>query len=206
MQRRLVAGSLAPLLVCALLLHIGLACRAPFDAAALNTVAPIGPVGPVATTRPALPTPAAAPTIAIGPIADAESSSTAGPMVTGSTARGSTVTLRASVTDGPDPAAQGRAASRAGRVTLEAYRLVTTLAARTGQSPDPTVVTRFDGKACGSVTRFGRGNQSTDRRDPGPQASSALPDATVHRDNTADGRPVTADAGPDPIRLSVLRC
>ncbi|SCE68263.1 hypothetical protein GA0070558_102320 [Micromonospora haikouensis] len=103
-----------------------------------------------------------------------------------------------------DPGTPVRATAR--RVALEAYRLVTTLAAHTGQPPDPTVVPRFDGKACGSVSRSGRGNQGTDRRDPGPQAGSALPDAAVRRGSTADGRPATADAGPDPIRLSVLRC
>ncbi|TDC59063.1 hypothetical protein E1258_19330 [Micromonospora sp. KC207] len=206
MQRILVAVALAPLLGCALLLHIGLVCLAPMNTAALDTVAA---TGPIATTRPALPK-VTGPTVAIGPIVAVESSGTARPRVTGpAVTTGSTVALEASVTDGFDPAVRHRAASRtgrAGRVTLEAYRLVTTLAARTDQSPDPTVVPRFDGKACGSATRSGRGNQSTDRRDPGPQASSALPDATVRRDNTADGRPVTADAGPDPIRLSVLRC
>ncbi|MFI2666049.1 hypothetical protein [Micromonospora carbonacea] len=151
MQRRPgTAVRLVPLLVCALLLHVGLACRAPLDAVT------VAPHPAVAAASPA------------------------------------------------DPGTPVRATAR--RVALEAYRLVTTLAAHTDQPPDPTVVPRFDGKACGSVSRSGRGNQGTDRRDPGPQAGSAPPDAAVRRGSTADGRPATADAGPDPIRLRVLRC
>ncbi|MFC8848171.1 hypothetical protein [Micromonospora sp. NPDC057141] len=173
MQRRLVTVLLAPLLACALLLHIGVACRAPLDAAVpLPTGTALDASTPATAATPADAAPRA------GGDARPEAARAAVPPRTG----------------------------RTGPVTLEAYRVVTTLAARTGQSPVPTVVPRFDGKACGSVSRSGRGNQSTDRRDPGPQAVSALPDATVRRDNTADGRPADADAGPDPVRLSVLRC
>ncbi|MBB5825088.1 hypothetical protein [Micromonospora carbonacea] len=180
MQRRPgTAVRLAPLLVCALLLHVGLACRAPLDAVAV-TVAPHPAVAPHA----------------VAPAAVAAASPADPGIPVRATAR-SAAAPRAGV-----PPRTGRA----GRVALEAYRLVTTLAAHTDQPPDPTVVPRFDGKACGSVSRSGRGNQGTDRRDPGPQAGAALPEAAVRRGSTADGRPATADAGPDPIRLRVLRC
>ncbi|MCX4470849.1 hypothetical protein C5N14_16600 [Micromonospora sp. MW-13] len=145
MQRRLVA--LAPLLACALLLHVSFACRSPLT------------------------------TTAQGPVA-----------------------AHAAATPEPETAAHP------GRVTLEARPAVATLHARTDRSPAGTVVAGFDGKACGSVTRSGRGAQSTDRRDSVAQVTSALPDTHLRRDNTADGRPLTVDAGPDPVRLSILRC
>ncbi|MFI7438170.1 hypothetical protein [Micromonospora haikouensis] len=189
MQRRPVTVLLAPLLACALLLHLGLACRAPLDAA-VAAAAPQAGTAPQADSAPRASAPAvvAAPAT-VAPPADAVPRARAD-------ARSGAIS-RAGV-----PPRTGRA----GQVALEAYRLVTTLAAHTDQSPDPTVVPRFDGKACGSISRSGRGNQGTDRRDPVPQAGSALPDAAVRRGSTADGRPATADAGPDPIRLSVLRC
>ncbi|WP_431975015.1 hypothetical protein [Micromonospora haikouensis] len=205
MQRRPVTVLLAPLLACALLLHLGLACRAPLDAAvAAVTPHASAPATAVAVVAPYASAPATAVAV-VAPHADTASHASA----------------PATVAPPPEAAPRARAdarsgaasragvpprTGRAGQVALEAYRLVTTLAAHTGQSPDPTVVPRFDGKACGSVSRSGRSNQGTDRRDPGPQAESDLPDAAVRRGSTADGRPATADAGPDPIRLSVLRC
>ncbi|MFE9183719.1 hypothetical protein ACFYMB_10325 [Micromonospora haikouensis] len=195
MQRRPVAVLLAPLLAGALLLHLGLACRAPLDAVAVAVA-----VAPQADGAPHASAPAAVAPHASAPTAVAAPAAVAPPADLGPRARADARSGATSRAGGPPRT------GRAGQVALEAYRLVTTLAAHTGQPSDPTVVPRFDGKACGSVSRSGRGNQGTDRRDPGPQAGSALPDAAVRRGSTADGRPATADAGPDPIRLSVLRC
>ncbi|MEV5821001.1 hypothetical protein AB0L22_17720 [Micromonospora haikouensis] len=193
MQRRPVAVLLAPLLAGALLLHLGLACRAPLDAVAVA-------VAPQADSAPHASAPTAVAPHASAPTAVADPAAATPPADLGPRARADARSGATSRAGGPPRT------GRAGQVALEAYRLVTTLAAHTGQPSDPTVVPRFDGKACGSVSRSGRGNQGTDRRDPGPQAGSALPDAAVRRGSTADGRPATADAGPDPIRLSVLRC
>ncbi|WP_320066862.1 hypothetical protein [Micromonospora sp. RTGN7] len=154
MQRRLL--SLAPLLACVLLLHLGFA---------FATALP----GPATThTR----------------VSDA-----APPR-----------------TDPPVRTTRDGVASRSDSVRLEAHLPVTTLGAPTGQSPQRTVVANFDGKACGSVTRPGRNNPTSDRRDPVGQEACAPPDAPLRRANTADGRPLSTVTGPDPIRSSVLRC
>lgn len=138
MQRRVV--SLAPLLACALLLHLGFAlATAPSDAT---------------TTHDRVP--ATAPTDS---------------------------------------------------VRLEAYRVVTALATRTGQLPEQrTVVVDFHGKVCGSLLRPGRNSPAGDRRDPAAQATFAPPDAPLRRDSTAGGRPLATAAFPEPVRSSVLRC
>ncbi|MFF3869552.1 hypothetical protein [Micromonospora sp. NPDC001898] len=151
MQRRLL--SLAPLLTCVLLLHLGFA---------------------FATALP-------------GPATTHARVSGAAPHRT-------------------DPPARDGVASRADPVRLEAHLPVTTLAAPAGQSPKRTVVADFDGKACGSVTRSGRSNPTTDRRDPVGQEACAPPHAPRRRANIADGRPLSTVTGPDPIRSSVLRC
>ncbi|MFJ6197003.1 hypothetical protein [Micromonospora sp. NPDC092111] len=78
--------------------------------------------------------------------------------------------------------------------------------ARAGWSPDYARVAAVGGKTCASVTRTGRHQQSTDRRDPVAQEARCVPGVLTRRQHTGDGRPLTADAVPDPVRRSVLRC
>jgi hypothetical protein len=96
--------------------------------------------------------------------------------------------------------------ARAHPVRLEAHRRVSALAASTGQPPERTVVANLDAQAYASVTRSGRGNPTTDRRSPVTQEAVATPDPPARRENTADGRPLTAPTCPDPLRSSILRC
>ncbi|NBE83912.1 hypothetical protein [Micromonospora rubida] len=200
MQRRLVA--VAPLLACVLLLHLGFACRPP-PAPAVQ--------GLVATH---------AQTSVDAPAPEARAAVAAPPTRTGTAPRQVRLSLapyfaqadlapvpaRADLTPAPARADRAQVPARADRLWFATYLDVTNPAARTGRSPQGTVVASFDGRACGSVTRPGRSNPTTDRRDPVNQEASTPPDVPCRRDNTADGRPLTADAAPDPIRLSILRC
>ncbi|MGC4805607.1 hypothetical protein [Micromonospora sp. DT233] len=117
--------------------------------------------------------------------------------------------------DPPAPAARTAVAPPAGvesrparthPVRLEAHRRVDALAPSTGQPPQRSVVAGLAGKAYASVTRCGRSNPTTDRRNPVAQEAAAPPDAPLRRENAADGRPLTAPASPDPLRSSILRC
>ncbi|MFI0795512.1 hypothetical protein ACH4OY_22960 [Micromonospora rubida] len=212
MQHRLVA--VAPLLACALLLHLGFACRPPLAPAVQGLVAtharasvdaptpthaPISTHPPVSTHAPAS---THAPTPTDTPTPEPRTAVTAPATRTGAAPR----QVRADLAPVPARASLAPVHARADRVRFAAYLDVTALAARTGRSPQGTVGASFDGRAYGSVTRPGRGNPTTDRRDPVEQETSTPPDVSYRRDNAADGRPLTADAAPDPIRLSILRC
>ncbi|WP_405099295.1 hypothetical protein [Micromonospora sp. NBC_01412] len=206
MQHRLVA--VAPLLACALLLHLGFASRPPFAPAVQGLVATHArasvdappPTHAPVSTHPPVSTHAPTPTDT--PTPEPRAAVTAPTTRTGAAPR----QVRADLAPVPAQASLAPVPARADRVRFAAYLDVTALAARTGRSPQGTVGASFDGRAYGSVTRPGRSNPTTDRRDPVEQETSTPPDVSYRRDNTADGRPLTADAAPDPIRLSILRC
>jgi hypothetical protein len=199
-QRRLVA--LAPLLAGALLLHVGLVCRAPLAIAAPPTVT--APAPAPADAAPARTDAAPGPAGTVRTDAAPPVDPTSGPAPA---APDGTERPVAAAPDGTErPVAALPRPGRAGWVTLRAYRVVSTLAATDGPPPGPTLMISFDGQVYGSVARSIRGKQTTDRRSPLPAAEPTLPDGTVRRDAPPDDRPGTVGAGHRPLRLTVLRC